>query len=324
MLWLKRLLVIVLILALMVISLFFYFIYVPEVEKPALIGVYKKDSLVVDGIERSFFSYQPTSSRDNPALIFVLHGSASSAELMRIATAYEFELLAEQHGFIVVYPQGYKKHWNDCRASADYAANTESIDDVAFFRAMMDFYVENHAVDRQRIFVTGMSNGGHMAYKLALEVPELFAAIAPMAASMPVLSNLDCKQSSLPVSMVIFNGTEDAINPYEGGLVDLFGNTSRGEVLSTIDTVNYWLQLAAIETQAESIVLPEYDGVAATSVIKQQWQNEEGIHVRLYTLQGSGHVIASKLTGPPRILGSGAGDISAVREMVDFFINQTE
>ncbi|ARN76427.1 hypothetical protein BST96_14615 [Oceanicoccus sagamiensis] len=256
--------------------------------------------------------------------MFFLHGSNNSADIIRMATAYEFDQLAEQHGYIMVYPQGYKKHWNDCRGSASYAANTDNIDDIAFFKAMINYFVDKASIDREQVFVAGISNGGQLAYKLAFESPESVTAIATFAANLPEQSNLDCSQSGQPISVAIFNGTEDAINPYNGGLVDLFGDTSRGVVLSTRETVDYWLRLAGITSAAQEKTLPERDGLAHTSVIEQRWQNNEGIQVRFYSLQGSGHVMPSTITRAPRILGEKSGDISGAEEIIDFFLNQSE
>ena len=141
---------------------------------------------------------------------------------------YGFDVLAERHGFVAVYPDGYQRHWNDCRGSANYAANTEDIDDVGFLRALVQQMVEEQGVDPERVFATGLSNGGQMAYRLGLEAPELVAGIAAMAANLPVASNLDCMPSGEPVAAMVMNGTADPVNPYEGGLVEIFGNTSRG------------------------------------------------------------------------------------------------
>lgn len=318
--WLKRLLIALLLGALVVAALFFYFIYTPTAPKPQLDGEFKQDTLLIDSQSRSFSWYKPKALASNAPLIFVLHGSTGAGQQVRSSVAYEFDTLAEQYGFVVVYPDGYKNHWNDCRASADYSANTEDIDDIAFFKAMIDFFAEHEAINRQQVFVTGVSNGGHMAYALALETPSLFAAFAPMAANLPVDSNLDCEKSGQPVSIAIFNGTNDPVNPYGGGLVELFGNSSRGEVRSAMETVDYWCELAGITDAASEKRFPEVDGLQSTSVLEQRWTGADGTQVRLYTLKGSGHVIPSKRVAAPRILGGGAGDISGPEEIIEFFL----
>lgn len=318
--WLKKILISIVVLALAFAGLFFYFLYTPAAVEPELLGEFKQHSLGIDAHTRKFSWYKPLTLSSGAALVFVLHASNGDGNGIRAALAYEFDLLAEQDGFIVVYPDGYQKYWNDCRRSANYSANKENIDDVAFFKAMIDFFEEHEGVDSRKIFVTGLSNGGHMAYKLALEVPKLFAAFAPIAANLPVDDNLDCKKTGQSVSIAVFNGTDDPINPYDGGLVEILGNTSRGIVLSTMDTVNYWRQLAGIHTKSSSHVFPESDGLPHTSVIEQRWQSDDGVQVRLFTLKGSGHVVPSRIIRPPRILGERAADISGSEEIVKFFL----
>ena len=312
---LASLVVVVLILS----ALFYYWLYAPVNTVPPLAGEFGHTALELDEQPRTFHWYKPASFKQGAPLVVVLHGSRGAGEQIRAATAYEFDVLAERHGFMVVYPDGYQNHWNDCRRSADYAANQEGIDDVAFFKAMIEHFTTKMLIDNRRVFVTGISNGGHMAYRLRLEAPDLFLAHAPIAANLPVGSNLDCEKSGQPVSIAIFNGTADPVNPFEGGVVEIGGNTSRGEVLSTKDTAQYWVELAGSPALASSRVLPELDGSGQTSVSEQRWIGESGKQVRLYTLSGSGHVIPSKIARFPRILGKAAGDISGPEEIVEFF-----
>jgi polyhydroxybutyrate depolymerase len=317
----RGLLVLLGVLAAIVAALFWYYLYTPAPAVIKLPGDYKSESLTSDGIERSFSYYLPSTLQDEAALIFVLHGSTGSGDQVREQTGYEFDSLAQTHQFIPVYANGFENHWNDCRASADYSANTENIDDVSFIRQVIAVFVERHNIDPGKVFVTGHSNGGHMAYKLALEAPQLVRAIAPISASLPVDQNLDCEKSGLPIAVAIFNGTEDPVNPYGGGLVSIFGNASRGTVRSSLDTANYWANLAGANTELapELIEFPELDGVASTSVTARHWHGDNGVDVRLYTLRGSGHVIPSKRVQFPRIIGPGAGDISGPEEIVMFF-----
>ena len=317
----RGLLVLFALLAVIVAALYWYYLYVPAPQVIKLQGEYKNESLSSGGIERSFSYYLPSNLQGEAALIFVLHGSMGNGDKVREQTGFEFDRLAQTHQFIPVYANGFENHWNDCRASADYSANTENIDDVSFIRQVIAVFVERHNIDPDKVFVTGHSNGGHMAYKLALEAPELVRAIAPISASLPVDQNLDCDKSGLPIAVAIFNGTEDPVNPYDGGLVGIAGNTSRGLVLSSMDTANYWASLAGANTELapEIMAFPELDGVGSTSVTARHWHGDKGVAVRLYTLTGSGHVIPSKLVKFPRIIGPSAGDISGPEEIVMFF-----
>src|SRR5205814_819267 len=108
----------------------------------------------------------------------------------REAYGYDFDLLAEANGFIVVYPQGYEGHWNDCRVMGPYSAKRENIDDVGFLHAMVDRLVKDHNADRARVYVTGISNGGSMTLCLALETPDFARAYAAVVASVPAPENM--------------------------------------------------------------------------------------------------------------------------------------
>ena len=91
--------------------------------------------------------------------MFVLHGSGGDWVQARSGYAYDFDVLAEAEGFIPVYPDGFEAHWNDCRKAGPYAANTLDVDDVGFFRALVEKLAAEHGADRTRVFATGISNG---------------------------------------------------------------------------------------------------------------------------------------------------------------------
>jgi polyhydroxybutyrate depolymerase len=97
------------------------------------------------------------------------------AKLMREWTGYEFDQLADQHGFVVVYPDGYKRNWNDCHSRATFAAHTENIDDMGFVKGLIAREVAQHQIDGKHVYVLGYSNGGQMVLRLALQAPEQVA-----------------------------------------------------------------------------------------------------------------------------------------------------
>ena len=279
-------------------------------------GTYQSFTTSHDELKRTYDVYVPSTLSPNGPAIFVFHGSYGRSEEMRWITGHDFEYLAEEKGFLVVYPQGYKNFWNDCRASADYVANTENIDDVGFFRKIVKKITIDFNVDPSKILVTGISNGGHMTYKLAFEIPEEVFLVAPLVANLPIEANNDCAPSNKPVNMMIFNGTNDPINPYEGGLVKLLGNTSRGSVLSSEDTYKYWVNLANASLE-EVFNFEEQDGDIKTSVIRKLSKGEKV--VALYTLVNSGHVVATPNTNLGTNYGGNAGDIVTANEIFSLY-----
>ena len=123
----------------------------------------------------------------------------------------------------MVYPDGFEAHWNGCRAAGPYAANTLDVDDVGFMRSIVARLVAEDQADPAAVFATGISNGGHMAIRLALEAPDFVQAVAPIVASLPSEENLACDDEGVGVAFLLINGTEDPMNPYGGGDVALYG-----------------------------------------------------------------------------------------------------
>lgn len=163
-----------------------------------------------------------------------------------------------------------------------------------------------------------------MAYRLAMETPHAFTAIAVIAANLPVADNMDCTPNRKPISVAIFNGTQDPVNPYQGGLVKVGDDYSRGEVLSTQQTIDYWKDVNGVDSSPEIVEFPQIDNDSNTSVSRYRWLSDNKNEVLLYKLEGSGHVIPSKISHFPRIVGRESRDISAVHEIVDFFLQQNE
>jgi polyhydroxybutyrate depolymerase len=151
-------------------------------------------------------------------------------------------MLADQHGFIVLYPDGYRRNWNDCRKNATFAAKRQNIDDMNFMRALIARMMFEYAIDRKRVYVFGYSNGGHMAFRLAMEAPAEIAAIASVAANLPTPDASSCPQQGRTSRVMLINGTADPINPYGGGIVTLFGFASRGCVMSSIASAQYFAE----------------------------------------------------------------------------------
>jgi len=301
------------------IFIFSYINVIPVKEAPSE-GQYKTFELVHDNILRTYDVYVPEKLEAGSPVFFVFHGSFGTSEVMRIATGYDFEYLAEEKGFLVVYPQGYEKFWNDCRASADYEANLKNIDDVGFFKKMVQALEKDFSINSSQVVATGISNGGQMMYRLAYEAPEDVLLLAPLVSTIPIAENNHCKSSGTSVNIMIFNGTADQIAPYEGGLVSLFGNDSRGIVQSSEDTYKYWKDLDN-SNQEEIIKLKELDGDLDSSVIKRISKGNK--IVALYTLVNGGHIYASPNVEYSSYFNGNVRDINTSEEIYSVFESLT-
>ena len=286
---------------------------------PELPGTLEPGTLEHDGIQRNWLAYIPAAKPPAPALVLVMHGSLGNGERMRAASRYGFDVLAERFGFIAVYPDGYENHWNDCRGGASYSANTENIDDVGFLRALVRRYEAEQGVDPARVFATGLSNGGQMAYRLGLEAPDLVAAVAAMAANLPVAGNIDCEPSGQAVAALVMNGTADPVNPYGGGLVEIGGDSSRGNVLSAVDTALYWAGLAGYDSTGVKQAWPKQLEDDPTSVESTLWSAAGRVPVSLVTINGGGHTIPHPVFSLPRILGPTSHQLDGPETIWSFF-----
>jgi polyhydroxybutyrate depolymerase len=147
-------------------------------------------------------------------LVICMHGGFGSGT--QVENQSQLTVKAEQEGFIVVYPDGTGgiRTWNagGCCGSA----MNNNIDDVGFIDALLDTLIASHAIDTTRIYATGMSNGGFMSFRLACELSERIAAIAPVAATMTI----DVCQPTRSVPIISIHSYMDTSVPYLGGVGD--------------------------------------------------------------------------------------------------------
>jgi polyhydroxybutyrate depolymerase len=232
--------------------------------------------------------------------------------------------LADERGdVLVVYPDGYKNHWNECRKEANFEANLLNIDDNTFFEKMIDYFSQKYNVNKKHVFVVGHSNGGHEVFKLAKEKPKLFKKYVAISASLPTSSNDDCAATQQPVSMMVINGTGDKINPYQGGEVVLTGGAKRGHVISTDETMTYWANLAHLDfSKAAKFDFPDTDKEDGTTASQFTAKNKK-YAIRLIRVENGGHVLSVPVkVPPPPMIGKSSRDINMAQVAFDFFFGK--
>lgn len=244
------------------------------------------DSILIEGHYRTFHFLKP--AKENAHLIFVIHGSGGNGLQMRMQTK-KLESIAPSENILLVYPDGYKKFWNECRKTANSAANIENINENAFFGGMISYFQANHQVNEKHIFAVGTSGGGHMAYKLALTMPEKFRAITAIIANLPDTNNLDCSEKKIALPVMIINGTADNINPYEGGKVNLGKNVNLGFVRSTDRTFHYWSSLAGYKGEPQKELLPDNDPNDGRTIEKYSFRKRRKPEITLLKVLNGKH-----------------------------------
>ncbi len=203
--------------------------------------VTRLDSIQINGLWRTYRYHKPQFPGVNPRLVFVMHADGMTSKSIQTVTNFEYNSLADQTAnTIVVYPQGYKEYWNDCRKGFYF---DESIDDVAFIKALVRRMQVRHHIDYKNVFALGYLNGGNMCYKLAKSIPEVFKGFVIIGTNLPVNTIDECVSLDKPISMMLINYTSDTVNPYKGGQIAQADEFIRGEELSTNETFHYWVSL---------------------------------------------------------------------------------
>lgn len=254
------------------------------------IGQIQTDSLKIDQNFRSFHYLSP--AKKQAKLVFILHGSGGTGMQIREYAGkptQKIEEIAPKENILLVFPNGYKKFWNECRKTADSEANHLNINEEAFFSEMISYFHQKYEIDRQSVYVIGTSGGGHMAYKLAMTMPEKIRAITAIVASLPDETNFDCVAKGVAKPIMIVNGTADPLNKYEGGEIILGGNRSLGLVRSTDATFDYWSKLAGYTGKPTMQILPDNDPKDGKIVEKYTFKDTNKPEVSLYKVIGGKH-----------------------------------
>ena len=293
--------------------------------RPTPAGERLRATLEHDGIERTYHIYLPSNfSVDDPLpLVLALHGGGGQGnQFDQGATQGTLTTAAEERGVVLVFPEGIDKQWCDGRFSQlDTERQCDTIDDVAFISEIIDTMVQEYGIDPTRVYATGISNGGFMSVRLAMDLSDKIAAVAPVAAQLSVA--LEDNIPKLPISMMIINGTEDPIVPYDGGEVRLFeSGRSRGEVLATAVTIEHFRQHNNCEATPKLVELLNTDPDDGTTVtIETYFECDGGAEVILVKVIGGGHTWpGGKQYLGPKLVGVVSREINASDMILDFFL----
>jgi len=269
----------------------------------------QEETLDYHGDERSYLIYVPPNYRPEAAtpLVLVLHGGFGNAEMMVDITG--FDELAEKRNFVVVYPNGsgrrFGEHYTWNAGNCCGYAQEKGVDDVGFIKALLDRLESRFNIDRKRVYATGVSNGGMLAYRLACEIPERFAAIAPVAATLAVER---CNPDEL-IPILHIHGTGDENVPYTGGRGS--NTKTRGvEHRSVPDTLRIMRTLHQCSGQDKQRMLN-------ADVEEDIPSCRRGGPVDLVLIKGGGHTWPGRQDEPKEKIFDGG--ISASKLILQFF-----
>lgn len=264
------------------------------------------------GLERCYYLYVPPGydGAEPVPLVLSYHGFLSNPESHALITGWH--QLAEREGFLVAYPQGmgYPQRWNAGATWGD-----EGVDDVQFFRDMVDDISALVAVDPNRIYVNGFSNGGGMSVRIGCEVADMVAAIGSVAGAVVGMDNCN---PSRPVPAMAFHGTADPIVNYGGGdmrgwvLPEAAGVTNAPTYfLGVEDWVALWAEHNSCAS--EPVGLPPQGDVRGIQYV----DCDQDAGVIFYTIEDGGHTWPAGWPIP--FIGKTSQDIDATAELWAFF-----
>ncbi|MBU1671663.1 MAG: prolyl oligopeptidase family serine peptidase [Actinobacteria bacterium] len=240
------------------------------------------DSIRSGGRERTYVLHVPPGYDEGAgnSLVLAFHGHGGQGENQERLSG--MEAVSDANGFLIAYPDGIDRGWNDGRGI------NEGIDDVGFARDLVEKLSAEYGVDPKRVYATGISNGGFMSFRLACDAPDVFAAVAPVAALMSV-PLVESNRSTTPVSLLLMNGTGDPLVPWEGGQIGgALGD--RGEGISTQASIEYWVALDGCATTPQAARLPDMDPGDGTTVTQYVYPGgRDSTEVVLCEVTGGGH-----------------------------------
>jgi polyhydroxybutyrate depolymerase len=289
----------------------------PRSARPGLALVAAGDhwrTLSVDGLQRSYLIHVPPGyTPEAPApVVLVFHGLGMNARLMARFTGMNQK--SDEVSFIAVYPNGTGPAnlyltFNAGGVSAERAKNRP--DDVRFVAELLDDLRKYVNVDPRRVYATGLSNGGMMCYRLAAELSDRIAAIAPVAASMAI----DEPKPARPVPIMHFHGDVDTIVPFTGPGAD---TPPFVHFKSVEESIRQWVKLDGCPAEPAVTDMPDVEDDGTRVKRRVYGPGANGAEVVLFVIEGGGHTWPGQKS-PLALMGASTLDISANDLIWEFF-----
>ena len=254
-------------------------------------------------LQREYILYVPYNYTPGTAVPLILnfHGYGSNAfEQMNYG---DFRPIADTAGFIIVHPMGTVDLLGGTHFNVGWG--TSNVDDIGFTAALIDTLSTEYSIDQERIYSTGMSNGGFMSYQLACELSDRIAAIASVTGTMNVNQPSICSPTH-PMPVMEIHGTADQTVPYDGNII--FGTTPAA--------IAYWVSYDHCETPPTITSIPDTDTADGCTAEHQVYLNgDNGSSVEHFKIIGGQHTWPGSNFG-----GVGTNqDINACAEIWRFF-----
>lgn len=258
-------------------------------------------TLMHDGIQRTYILYVPqayNASTPTP-LVLNFHGYTSNA--LEQINYGDFRPMADRDGFLMVAPQGTVDGAGNTHFNVGWGTST--VDDIGFINALLDALSAQYTINQDRIYSTGMSNGGFMSYKLACELSDRIAAIASVTGSM-TLGTIDSCNPLHPIPILEIHGTSDGTVNYNGS----------NFATSIPDVLSYWSNYNNTDAVPSVTSIPDTNTTDGSTVEHLIYSNgDNNVKVEHFKVIGGGH------TWPGTSYGPANQDIDASEEIWEFF-----
>lgn len=270
-------------------------------------------AIPVDGTTRSYLVHVPSAYQpDSPApVVLILHGAGMNARMMVPFCGMNEK--SDETGFLAVYANGtgvgFAHVFNAGHATGPLAKQLPN--DVHYMAAVLDDLASVARVDAHRIYATGFSNGGMMCYRLAAEMADRIAAIAPVSGTLSV----NDPNPARPVPLLHLHGTADSVVPFDGPDEQTPEFLKFQSVASTIHT---WVRINHCQSQPTQTELADRADDQTTVTRTRYPPLANGAEVQLITIHGGGHTWPGR-EPPVPFIGRSTQDISANDVIWEFF-----
>lgn len=233
---------------------------------------------------REYIYFKPSNAPENCPLVFVCHGYSGTAE--GIMNYSHFNDLAIEYGFAVCYPQGIEDADGYTFFNVGYDfQNNETVDDVAFLEDLIDLFSIDNSIDTDKVFCTGMSNGGDFCYLLACEASDAFQGVAPISGMImqDIMDNCSPYQN---IGILEIHGTQDNVTYYNG---DEQNQDGWGAYPSIPATIDFFVDMYNLELNSTGNFPNSVTNDGSSVSFEKYGVDEECAKVWLYTVNGGGH-----------------------------------
>ena len=235
-------------------------------------------------LTRSYLLHVPKQLTHPAPLVIVMHGYTGSAD--SIMSYSGMNEVADEEGFVVVYPQGTVDQQGNAFFNVGYEFHADaSVDDLQFIRDLVAHLQDELTLNPDKVFATGMSNGADMSYLLACQASDIFRAVAPIAGVM-MKETFDTCSPSRPLPLFEVHGTNDEVSLFNG---DMENSGGWGPYPDLPATIAFWVELNGLTLKQSSNLPNSAANDTSHIVFDRYWSETQDNEVWFYRVVDGGH-----------------------------------